>query len=73
MRPGTGREPSDHPDHVLHRNDPENFADRWGRKLRKLPSTTLALWVAWQYLQVTCHSEDSVGVEVVRRGRGLLA
>ena len=36
------------------------------------PSTTLALW-AWQYLQVTCHSEDIVGVEVVRRGRGLLA
>jgi len=35
-------------------------------------STTLALW-AWQYLQVTCHSEDIVGVEVVRRGRGLLA
>jgi hypothetical protein len=27
----------------------------------------------WRYLQGTCHSEDIVGVEVVRRGRGSLA
>ena len=35
------------------------------------PNTTLAL-LAWRYMQGACHSEDIVGVEVVRRGRGSL-
>ena len=36
------------------------------------PSTTLAFY-APRYPQGTCHSEDIVGVEVERRGRGSLA
>ena len=30
-------QPSDHSDHVLHRNDPDNFADHWGSKTSQAP------------------------------------